>query len=292
MLYFTLCLILNIWIFIAFRLFKKHNVQTFEAICVNYLVCIATGALFLPWQAFRFDMIIHWGPFALLLGLLFISTFFLLALTTQQHGMSTASVTSKTSMAIPIILAFWLIPTERSWDLINIAGLALAFPAIIAVSVKEKPEKVGHFAKSWWQPISLFVLSGLIDAVLNYANAFHVPESEAGFFTWTLFFCAGIFGWTVLFQKKRRPGRREWQAGLWLGIPNYFSIFFLILALAAFQYNGAVFFPILNMGIILGSTLISLVFFKEKLSPLNILGLVLAVLAVAFLSWQEIILWI
>jgi drug/metabolite transporter (DMT)-like permease len=288
MLYFFLCLLLNIWIFVTFRLFKTTGVRTLEAICVNYLVCMLTGGIFLDWSSFNVETFILWWPFALLLGAMFITTFFLLGQTTQRMGMSVASVTSKTSMAIPIVLALILIPSEQSWMPIQYVGLALAFPAIIAVSIKKDPNSPNQ-TKIGWQPFALFVMSGLIDALLNYSNAFEVPEQDAGFFTWTLFSFAGFFGWFYLIWKKRWPGLRELGAGVVLGIPNYFSIFFLILSLAYFNFNGAIFFPMLNVGIMMGSTIVSAFFFKEKLSALNILGLIIAVLAVVFLSWSQIV---
>ena len=48
-------------------------------------------------------------------------------------------------------------------------------------------------------------------------------------------------------------------------------------------------YPIYNIGVILISTLVSIMFFKEKLNALNIVGLILAVVAIFLISWQEIL---
>jgi multidrug transporter EmrE-like cation transporter len=60
-------------------------------------------------------------------------------------------------------------------------------------------------------------------------------------------------------------------------------------ALTFFQNNGAVFYPIYNVGIILLSSVLAMIFFGERLSRINYLGLILSILALFLLSHQEII---
>ena len=78
-------------------------------------------------------------------------------------------------------------------------------------------------------------------------------------------------------------------AGILLGIPNYFSIYFQLKALSAFDNNGAIVYPSLNIGIIIGSTLAAVLIFKERLSRVNQVGVALAVVVIFLLSHQEIV---
>jgi uncharacterized membrane protein len=72
-------------------------------------------------------------------------------------------------------------------------------------------------------------------------------------------------------------------AGIVLGIPNFGSIYFILKMLEQ-GWEGSVFFPINNVGVILLSTAVALIIFKEQLSRLNIIGIVLAILGIVLIS--------
>jgi len=71
--------------------------------------------------------------------------------------------------------------------------------------------------------------------------------------------------------------------GLLLGVPNYFSMYFLVKTLNAFQQASLV-FPINNIGIVLMSSLMAFVFFKEKFNKQKMIGLALASLAIVLMA--------
>jgi uncharacterized membrane protein len=64
----------------------------------------------------------------------------------------------------------------------------------------------------------------------------------------------------------------------------YFSIWCLIKVLKQYQENSSAIFPIVNIGIVLFSTMMAFFVFKEKLSKLNWIGIVVAVVAIVLLS--------
>jgi multidrug transporter EmrE-like cation transporter len=69
-----------------------------------------------------------------------------------------------------------------------------------------------------------------------------------------------------------------------LGIPNYFSMYFLLKTLSAFHNTSAVVFPVNNIGILAASSLVSILFFKEKMNKLNWYGLLLSVVSIILIS--------
>jgi hypothetical protein len=73
--------------------------------------------------------------------------------------------------------------------------------------------------------------------------------------------------------------------GLVLGIPNVLATTFLLSALTLFP--AILVFPLMNVGIILSTTLIAFLIWKEKLSRWAILALVSGILAILFLSFGE-----
>jgi uncharacterized membrane protein len=72
--------------------------------------------------------------------------------------------------------------------------------------------------------------------------------------------------------------------GVLLGIPNYFSMYFLVKTLGVFP--ASYIFPINNIGIVALSTIIALLAFKEQLNKKNILGLGLAIIAILLISFS------
>ncbi|MBL7918215.1 MAG: EamA/RhaT family transporter, partial [Bacteroidia bacterium] len=74
-------------------------------------------------------------------------------------------------------------------------------------------------------------------------------------------------------------------AGFALGIPNYFSIYFIFKALESGVMQSALLFPVLNISNVLLSALVGFTLFKEKLSLINYLGLLLSVVSILLISF-------
>ena len=72
--------------------------------------------------------------------------------------------------------------------------------------------------------------------------------------------------------------------GIALGVPNFFSIYFLLRALQFEGLNSASIFTLNNVAIVMLTTLAGIVFFKEKLSLKNWMGIFLAVISILLIS--------
>jgi uncharacterized membrane protein YdcZ (DUF606 family)/multidrug transporter EmrE-like cation transporter len=293
MTYLLLTILANVAIFMAFRGFSQFKVNTLPAIVTNYFICVVTGLMYTGPQAVasQIDTSANWFYFAGFLGVIFMTTFFLMARTTQLRGVAVATVASKMSLAIPVIFSLFIFKIAiGNLDFWNYLGIALAFVAIWMVS---KP-KAGTTAvplslKTLGLPLIVFLMGGLIDTSLNYANHHWITTEVEPVFPIMTFSFAFIWGIIFCLVKKIRFTKKDILAGILLGIPNYFSIFFQLKALSAFDNNGAIVYPSLNIGIIIGSTLAAVLFFKEKLQRVNQLGVLLAVVVILLLSHQEIL---
>ena len=67
-------------------------------------------------------------------------------------------------------------------------------------------------------------------------------------------------------------------SGILLGIPNYFSIYFVLKSLD--ELGGIVVFPVLNIGVVLLSTIISFIYYKEQMSLLNWMGISMSCISI------------
>jgi len=281
-----LTIILTSYLFFAFKLFPRFKVNTFHAIIMNYVTCVSTGVLF-SYQDIDLDHISHssWLFPTVILGMLFISVFYLIAYSSQKTGITITSVASKMSLIVPVIISLFFIKKDFAhYTLLDYLVIVIAILSVVLSSIK----KEGARDKSnLWIPIIVFIGTGTVDTLINYVNSLFTHVSDEKTSPIIGFFSAGCFGIIVLIYQllktKKGISLNSIIAGILLGIPNYFSIYFLLKTLSHFDSNGAFVFPITNIGVILFSTLISLVFFKEKLSTSNYIGIGMGVLALVCL---------
>jgi len=73
-------------------------------------------------------------------------------------------------------------------------------------------------------------------------------------------------------------------AAIPLGLPNFFSFYFLLKALDAFQNNAAVVLTMYNLSVILLSAISAYLIFKEQLTKSQWLGLGLGCVGIALLN--------
>ena len=80
---------------------------------------------------------------------------------------------------------------------------------------------------------------------------------------------AGAIGIVLLLLQfargKQKFDPRALLAGIAIGIPNYFSIWCLVMVLKLFPGKSSTVIPVNNMGIVLFSSIVALIMFRKKL---------------------------
>ncbi len=293
MIFLLASIVLNVGIFVVFRFFSILKINTFQAIVINYITCVVTGLIFVgDYNAvakISFEKI--WVPIGLGLGMVFIGTFYTMARTTQIFSITVSSVASKMSLAIPVLFSLFVFQVEsKDFDFFNYAGVFVALLAILLSSIRKSDhvEEIRN-KKLILLPVLVFVFGGVIDTTLNFTNLNYLTPAEEPLFPIITFAGAALVGVIISIYRWQRFSIKSIKAGILLGIINYFSVYFILKALSDFDNDGAILWPSLNIGIILLSALISVMAFGEKLSRMNKLGLILALLAIFMISHQEII---
>jgi len=271
-------------LFLVFKGFNRFNVDNLQAIIVNYAVAFSIGFLMSKSEiAFNNIYSQPWFLGALVLGALFVTVFNVLALTTQKFGFSVVSVASKMSLVIPVLFAVFMYDDVLGTP--KIMGLILALLAVYFIT-KRKDDHPEFDKKQLYLPLVLFVGAGVLDTLLKYIETTYVPRSEFELYTATIFMVAGVFGLififlkTLVFKRKLQMSFKNIIGGVCLGVPNYFSIYFLLKALNTEGISSATIFTINNVAVVLLATIIGVLFFKEHLSKLNWLGAVLSIIAI------------
>ena len=279
MIFLILAIFSSVILFFLFKEFEKQKINTHNAITFNYLIACIMGFLLHPTKN-ELNSILYadWLIPTIILGLLFIIMFNIMAITTQKLGVSIASTAAKMSLIIPVLIAYF-INTNTPLSNLKISGIIIGLISVYFTFKKEtKVNKSIIFA------VVLFIGSGLTDATIDYIRNIYLNEvSEFTLFIITIFFVAFILGLINIFFNKQKINFKDIKAGLILGVPNYFSIYFVLKSL---EILGSItVFPVLNIGIVLISSTISWLFYKEKISKINWIGIFLACISILLIIW-------
>ena len=281
----TLSVFFSSLIFVIFKLFSTYKVETIYAIITNYVVACLVGLL-----SYKETIIINdipkkpWFFGTIALGMLFILVFNLIAKTSQKLGVSVVSVATKMSLVIPVLFGVFIY--KEYLGAIKILGILLALVAVYFASSKENSIVVRK--KTLLLPLLVFIGSGLIDSSLKYLENTYVPQNELPLFSSLIFASAAVIG--VIFilatavKKPLKINFRNILGGIVLGVPNYFSVHFLLIALKNENLNSASIFTINNVAIVMLSTFLGIVLFKERLSLKNWCGIALAVISIILVA--------
>ncbi len=288
MLYLLLSILSSTAIILIFRLFPRYSVHTFQAIVFNYLTCFVCGWLALgTFPVTRTTLQVDWLPYSLLLGAVFIFTFNITARTVQHFGVTITSVMQR--MSLLIVVPFAIITYQEPLPWLKAAGLLLALPAIVCTNLPDKTPSalpVQRRGWLWFLPLFLWLNSGVVEVLLLYVER-QTAGNASLLFTTFIFGTAGLIGLLyVLPQILGGRMRVEWRnvlGGIFLGVPNFGSIFFILKALNA-GWDGSVVFPVNSVTVIGLSALSAWLLFAEKLSKINILGVALAIIAIVLIA--------
>lgn len=285
-------IVLSSWLTLSFKLLEKFRIHTFQAIVFNYITCVITGSFVNG--AFPINSKVvgeEWFPWAMLMGTVFILLFNVIAKTAQTMGVAVASVGNKLSLVIPFLFSIYLYNEEAT--AFKVAGVIMALVAVVFTCwpAPGNTEPSGKVVKTAYflLPLILFAGSGLLDTMIKYVETTYINETNQNAYLISAFAAAaaiGIISLVFLFS----TGRVKFEpkavvAGIIIGIPNYFSIWCLMGVLKAYAGNSSAIIPINNMGIVLFSTVVAFLLFKEKLTKLNWMGIVLSIAAIALIAY-------
>ena len=292
MIYLIGSIVLTSYLTLSFKVCEKYKVSIFQAIVFNYITCVITGSIVNDAFPINADVIHQtWFHWAMFMGILFISIFNIVGMTAQKISVAVASVANKLSLIIPVVLSIYLYhETVKGWKLF---GVILALIAVILTCyqpIESKPNKKkvrGNW--SYLLPVALFFGSGLLDSLINHVQQTYITAENSNAYLISGFLSASIIGMLYL-EYQYLIGMQVFSAknvlaGILIGIPNYFSIWCLVHFLKQSPWQSSASIPVNNMGIVLFSSVVAWVLFKERLSAINWLGIILSIVAIYFIAF-------
>ncbi len=241
----------------------------------NYLVASLLGGFYLIGSAGRtFSVETLFFGAALALGFTF--TFLIFTKAVGAAGASLATVSSRLSLAIPVLMSVVLFRELPNTN--QLAGLVLTGVTLLFFFLSTRATTEIHLRNAAYALLLILLVGiGVNDFALKLFQEWR-PSTEKPFFLLCVFGFSLIYTLLLMWWKGIAFDRSTTVRGLILGVPNILNSFFLLSALASLD---AIFvYPAINIGVILLTTLGAAVLWKERLDTWGVLALVTGTLAI------------
>jgi drug/metabolite transporter (DMT)-like permease len=283
MIYILISVCFSVFVSVLLKLAKRYEIDNKQAIAWNYSI-----AGFLTWLIYRPeipDLKLSIFPVYIALGVLLPLLFAILALSIRYTGIVRTDIAQRLSLFIPVLSAFFLFGEEFSF--LKIIGIAIAFLAIM-FSIpwqKDQSEKTGI----WIYPVLVFIGMGIIDTLFKQiAKTTGIPFTSSLLIIFIIAFLLSIFYLLYLyFFKKLKFTLINLICGWILGIANFGNILFYLKAHQDLANQPSIVFSSMNIGVIILGSAVGVFIFREKLSRLNYIGILLAVFSILVLYFAK-----
>ena len=221
---------------------------------------------------------------ALLYGLILLCAqwFYTIALTLGKTAICTTLYSF--GFAIPTLsgIIFW----NESVSIFGIFGILTVVPVLIISGVGSKKTTNGAGSKKYLIPLVIALLcSGGLGIIQKIQQKSQYANQTSSFILIAFLFALTSSLIFFFFKKsgQKQISKRNFGFSAIVGV--IFSVCNLLNTYLAGALNSAVFFPVLNIGIILTSVVLGLIIYRERLTKKDILILLLGVIAIVLVNF-------
>jgi drug/metabolite transporter (DMT)-like permease len=283
MIFILISVCFSVFVSVLLKLAKRYDIDNRQAIAWNYSIAgLLTWLIYRPEIPSMSESIF---PVYVILGILLPSLFVILAFSIRFTGIVRTDIAQRLSLFIPVIASFLIFYEEQST--IKIIGIAIAFLAIIFSIPWQKDTEA---KKSFWiYPVLVFIGMGIIDTLFKQiAKTTTIPFTSSLLVVFIIAFVLSISYLLYLFLfKNMKFTLINMVCGWILGIANFGNILFYLKAHQDLAKQPSLVFSTMNIGVILLGSAVGVFIFREKLSRLNYVGILLALISILFLYYAQ-----
>ena len=281
-LYLILTILLSTIIIITFKVMGIYKINTLQTITFNYLFAAITG-YFMMGNGITLSGLMEkdWFNYTFFTGAMFILTFFLFAQSSQKAGVSITAVSSKMSVILPVAAGFiWF---HDALTLYKVLGIVLGLASFYFIfNTGQKMRFNYHYTLL---PLLLLIGNGINDTVVKFVQ-FNFLNGDENIFIEVVFIIAFLIGGfylaILMILGKESLHLKSVLSGFFLGAVNFFGAWFFLKSMVI--YEASFLFPVVNVSIVVLSSLVGLVIFKENLRRINVVGIIMAAVAILLIS--------
>lgn len=283
MIYIFLSISCSVTVAILLKLAKRYHINVLQAVMWNYL-----AAIILSMVIFKPDLkAIATIPsnLSLSIGTLLPLLFLVLSASVRKIGIVKTDIAQRLSLFIPILAALFVFGEHFSG--LKIAGLVVGFIAIVLTLIRKSVKK--DESASYVFPLIVFFGFGIIDVLFKkLAVDQSIPYTSSLLVIFCIsFVIAMIILLYNVIANNHKAQLINFACGIILGCFNFGNILFYMKAHRAMADNPSTVFAAMNMGVIIAGSIVGILLFKEKVSKLNYLGIVMALAAILLITISQ-----
>jgi len=285
MIYLAFAILSSSCMAIALKIFHTQQGNRYGIIFGNYIVCILISWFMMPDRG----LVLHGNPETVFCGILggffFVLGLVLMQRSIEKNGAILTTAFSKLGIMIPTLLSILIFGERPSAR--QTAGILLAAAALICIYSKDEESERLPQTRSF-SPILLILVmfgNGGGDFLAKiFERIGDRPQDTLYFFI--LFVTAALLTAILVIHEYRKTGKkvlpRDFMAGGFVGIPNYFSSILLLAALV--RLPAVMVYPGFSIGTILLVAVFSSAVLRERMTKRSKAGLLLIMIALVLLN--------
>nr|WP_199042660.1 EamA/RhaT family transporter [Dyella sp. ASV24] len=285
MVYVLLSVICSVLVSVLLKLARRLSVDVGQAIAWNYVATSAlTAMVFHPSLSVLTSPQAPWLGF-IGLGLLLPLIFLALAASVSSAGIVRTDAAQRLSLLISLLAAFLLFGEALSVG--KGMGIALGLAALLCMVWRATPAGAAQGERGWLWPCVVFVGFGVIDILFKRVAVAGAPFEAS---LQAMFALAFVVSLVILLWRRWHDRTfftlRDAVAGLLLGAANFGNIVFYLRGHRALPDHPSLVFASMNLGVVALGALVGTVAFRERLSWVNGVGVLLALGAIGVIAWS------
>ncbi|UTN03513.1 DMT family transporter [Flavobacterium bizetiae] len=278
MLFLVLSILCSVIVGVIFKITRKYNGNPTQIVAFNYAVALALCYFSYSPNLAEVDGNAPWSLY-IAIGVLLPFVFLSLVASIKHMGIVKTDAAQRLSLFIPI-LAAWLIFKEE-FNSYKVIGIVIGFLALLFILRKQSENS----QNKWFFPAAVLIGFGIIDILFKQVALYTtLPYPTSLFVVFCIALSMAIL--IAIYQigvKNVKLESKNILFGALVGIFNFGNILFYLKAHKAFAENPSTVFAGMNMGVIVLGSIVGLLFFKEKLSKINFIGIFLALISIVFI---------
>ncbi len=285
MTYLILSILCSVSVSVLLKVARHKGIDIRQAIAFNYVMaCGLTWFILSPSLHPAAGHELPWGLFGAL-GIILPVLFVIMSRGVESAGIVRADAAQRLSLFLTVLASFVLFGEALSLN--RGLSLILAFAALFCLL--SKPTDTHATLDPRRGALYLFLIwvgYGVVDILFKRIAQTGTALPNGLFVSFVL---AGLLMFVYLLARRTQWNGRSILGGLLLGLLNFCNILFYIRAHEAFKENPTLVFTVMNIGVISLGTIVGAFAFGERISRVNVLGIVLAIVAVLTLYYWTVL---
>ena len=277
--YLLLTILCSTSIAVILKINANNNGNSIQLLTGNYFSASIIGLFLLlsnTQNSYELELI----PMGLFLSFLFVGSIYAFSKSVYLSGAALSTVSSRLSVFVPIILSiifFNEIPDEYQY-----VGLFLTLLTILLFYLSVGTNAIQRDnRKKFIYLLAILLGIGIADFFMKVFQENWAASEKPWFLLW-IFFFAFLITLAIAIRQGNPPNKFSLLIGIVMGVPNIFSSYFLIDALK--EFSAVLVYPVVNLGIIVGTAIIVKIIWDEQWNTYAKFALLTGMLAIVLLS--------